>query len=417
MKSNHKSIGLLAIFLFFAGGIFFSQCSHSPEATGESAQQKVSEDDYTVAAYYWPSLHDESRSRKVFWSEGIGEWEMVQKARPRFEGHYQPRIPLWGYEMGDNPEAMEKKIDAAADHGVDAFIFDWYWFDGKPFLEETVNNGFLKADNNDRLNFYLMWANHDAKGYWNHWRYDIDSLIWEGTVDWKNFRIVVDRVITKYFGHSSYMKIDGKPVFSIFSFGNLVESFEGIEGTKKALDYFRDEVKKAGFPGLHLQVIGWGRGGDPFLLGGKYARDYTLNEIISTLGINSVTTYNWTGSGLDEDYLKWAEGALALRQKWDQKLNIPYVPNVSVGWDNTPRFPEKGKESVVHIHKSPESFGAYLQRTKDYVKTRPDQPGLITVNAWNEWIEGSYLEPDMRWGYEYLETVKEIMSGKYEEYH
>jgi hypothetical protein len=91
----------------------------------------------------------------------------------------QPKVPLWGYQMGDNPQAMERKIDAAADHGVDAFIFDWYWFDGKPFLEETVNNGFLKADNNDRLKFYLMWANHDAKGMWNHRKYDVDSIIWK----------------------------------------------------------------------------------------------------------------------------------------------------------------------------------------------------------------------------------------------
>ena len=202
---------------------------------------------------------------------------------------------------------MEKKIKAAADHGVDAFIFDWYWYDGKPFLEETVNKGFLQADNNDRLKFYLMWANHDARGYWNHRKYDLDTLIWKGTVDWENFKIVVDRVISKYFGHSSYLKIDGKPVFSIFAFQNLVESFDGIEGTEKALNYFREEVKKAGFPGLHLQVIGRARKGEPLILWGKYGQNYSINELISTLNINSITTYNWVGYGLDEDYLKWGK--------------------------------------------------------------------------------------------------------------
>jgi hypothetical protein len=83
-----------------------------------------------------------------------------------------------------------------------------------------------------------------------------------------------------------------------------------------------------------------------------------------------------------------------------------------VGWDDTPRYPEKGKESVVHINNTPESFAAYLMKTKEYVDNHPDQTRLITINAWNEWVEGSYLEPDMRWGYGYLEAVRKVMSRK-----
>lgn len=124
--------------------------------------------DYYVAAYIWPSCHDEERSREVLWPEGTGEWEVIKKGTPRFEGHYQPKVPLWGYEMDDDPGVMTRWIDAATDHGVNVFILDWYWYDGKPFLENSLNNGFLKAKNNEKMKFYVMWANRDVRrNYWN----------------------------------------------------------------------------------------------------------------------------------------------------------------------------------------------------------------------------------------------------------
>jgi len=146
--------------------------------------------------------------------------------------------------MDDDPEAFEKKIDAATDHGIDLFVFDWYWYDGEPFLESTLNNGFLKARNNDRMQFYIMWAKHDVRGG-----------IWNGEVTWDNYRVMVDRIIRQYFSQPNYFRIDGKPVFSIFSFRDLFNSFETLEGTKQALDYFRKETENAGIPGLHVQVI------------------------------------------------------------------------------------------------------------------------------------------------------------------
>ena len=251
---------------------------------------------------------------------------------------------------------------------------------------------------------------------WNHFRYKTDSLIWHGKVDWDNYKIIVARVIKQYFNQPNYFKINEEPVFSVFSSSQLVESFNNLEGTKEALDYFRDEVKKAGFPGLHIQLVGWGANEKPRLLGENYSEGKSINEIVSLLGINSITTYNWTGSGIEEDYIKWGENAMALLQNWDSMLSIPYFPNVSIGWDNTPRYPEKGKESVVHINNSPESFTAYLLQAKDYADNHPEQPKLIVINAWNEWVEGSYLEPDMLWGYGYLEAVKKVISGTYDKF-
>lgn len=360
---------------------------------------------YYVAAYIWPSCHDDPRAREVLWPDGIGEWEVIKKATPRFEGHYQPKVPLWGYEMDDDPKVMEKWINAATDHGVNVFIFDWYWFDGGPFLESSLNNGFLKAKNNRKMNFYIMWANHDVKkNYWNVYRNpDDESVLWEGKTDWKNFKIIVKQVIDQYFKQPNYLKIDGKPIFSIYNLKNFIQTFGSIDEARKGLEYFRSEVKKAGFPDLHVQMItGAGLPSDDF------------TQQVLTLGVNSITQYNWGGPHPD-DYIKWY--SIAMERLWKcDNYPIPYFPNASIGWDNTPRFPKVGKEDVIHYNNTPQSFATVLQKAKEYADAHPKQPKIITVFSWNEWIEGGYLLPDMKYGFGYLEAVKEVMNGKYERY-
>ena len=116
---------------------------------------------YDIAAFVWPSYHPDPRA-KIFWPDGIGEWQTVMSNQPKFDGHQQPRFPLWGYVDESDRYVMEMEIAAAADHGVNVFIYDWYWYDGAPFLEGQLNDGYLKARNNDRVKFYLMWANHDV---------------------------------------------------------------------------------------------------------------------------------------------------------------------------------------------------------------------------------------------------------------
>lgn len=104
------------------------------------------------------------------------------------------------------------------------------------------------------------------------------------------FKNVVDRVVRQYFKQPNYVKIDGKPVFSVYSLRELVKSFDGLEGARKALDYFRQEVQKAGFPGLHFQALSYGRNGEPYLLDEKNSEGKSINEIIELLEINSITT-------------------------------------------------------------------------------------------------------------------------------
>ena len=280
--------------IFMSALLALSLCSTSLQAgqqeeTNASAEKSA---EYTVAAYIWPSCHDDPMGREVLWPEGTGEWEIIKKGNPRFAGHYQPKLPLWGYELDNDPKVMERWIDTATAYGVNTFIFDWYWFNNGPFLEGCLNDGFLKAKNNRKMNFYIMWADHDvARNYWNVHRYkEDDSRLWDGAIDWPNFKIVVERVIRQYFKQPNYFKIDGEPVFSVFSVENLIKTFGSLEETRKGLDYFREEVKKAGFPGLHIQLM---TGGVP--------TDNFLNQI-ETLGISSLTLYNWGGPHY-EDYL------------------------------------------------------------------------------------------------------------------
>jgi hypothetical protein len=306
---------------------------------------------------------------------------------------------------------VEKWIDVATDHGVNVFIYDWYWYDEGPYLESALNDGFLKEKNNEKMYFYVMWANHDVKkNYWNyHLHGDDTSILWDAAVDWKNYQIIVDRIIKQYFHKPNYFKIDGMPVFAIFSQQKLMQSFGGsVEETHKALDYFREEARKAGFPGVHFQLI---PGGGSLRSAEAAKREA---ERIEATGFNSVTMYNM--GGMSEDYIVYGSNSIKIREQWSEALNIPFFPCTSVGWDDTPRFPQYGIKNTVHHHVTPESFAALLSKAKRYADNHPDQPKLMTINAWNEWVEGSYLLPDMFYGFGYLEAVRDVMEGKYDRY-
>src|SRR5690606_13079747 len=184
----------------------------------------------------------------------------------------------------------------------------------------------------------------------------------------------------------------------------LLESFGTIEETRKALDYFREQTKKAGFPDLHIQLVA---GGVP---------NPDLVDRINKLGANSVTQYNWGGPH-QEDYVRWGVEAMDRINQWDAALSIPYFPNASIGWDDSPRFPHKTQKDIVHYNNSPTSFASFLQKAKEYAEAHTDQPKLITVFSWNEWIEGGYLLPDTKFGYGYLEAVQDVIrNGKYSRY-
>ena len=367
------------------------------------ACNKQEKKEYIVAAYIWPSCHDDAMGREVLWPDGEGEWEVIKKGNPRFEGHYQPRLPYWGYEHDNDPVVVEKWINTALEYGVNTFVYDWYWYDGQPFLESALNDGFLKAPSNEKMNFYIMWANHNVKrNYWNYHRYGDDtSQLWAGGVDRENFEIVVDRVINQYFKRPNYLKIDGCPVFAIFSLGELMNGLGGEEQAVEALAYFRDKVREAGFPGLHIQ----GMSGGP-----SNPSPEKLDKIVNRvkgLKLDSFALYNM--GGFNVDYLVHCDNAKAIRESLDRDLDVPVFPCVSIAWDDTPRFPHKGEEHVSRYNATPENFAKALRLAKQYADEHPEQIPLISINAWNEWVEGSYLLPDQVNGFGYLEAVKSVM--------
>ena len=166
---------------------------------------------YDIAAFVWPSYTgDELRSR-MFWPKGEGEWQTVRTAEAKFDGHTWPRKPLWGYVNEADPKVMEMEIEEATKHGVNVFIYDWYWFDRRPFLENCLNEGFLGAKNCQDMQFYIMWANHDANHLWNKELSDTEcgeTVIWKGGIDREGFEEMAVRLVDKYFNLPNYYHID-----------------------------------------------------------------------------------------------------------------------------------------------------------------------------------------------------------------
>lgn len=370
------------------------------------AQKKETRQRYDVAAFLYPAYASDDPRLRPFWPMGIGEWETVMTMQKRYPNHYWNRKPLWGYINEADPSVMSMEIEEATKHGVNVFIFDWYWFDGRPFMETTLNNGFLKADNVSKMKFYLMWANHDVLNLWDTRLANVNenNVIWTGKVDRQEFEKICKRNIEKYFKLPQYYKIDGKPVFMIYDIPQLITGLGGIEETVDALNWFKEETKKAGFPGLDLQITMWGvnlnySGFDA----GK--TNSPENEFVKKLGFTSATHYQFVHfTNVDDEYTNVVDRAEKEWYRIDSVFDCKYYPHVSVGWDNSPRT---GRSAVVR-NNTPENFEKALQKARDFVDKHPEQAPLITINSWNEWTETSYLMPCNVYGYGYLEAIKNV---------
>ena len=362
---------------------------------------------YDVAAYVWPAYTGDEPRTRTFWPEGIGEWQSVKNSVQKFPGHNWPRKPLWGYVNEADQYVMEMEINAAADHGVNVFIYDWYWYDRRAFLENCLNDGYLKARNNDRVKFYLMWANHNVNNTWDirnsHMQ---DNIIWDGTVDRTEFEKIANRLINKYFNHPSYYRIDDKPVFMIYDLANLIKGLGGAKATADALKWFREQAVKAGLPGLHLQLTMWGELNFNFS-GVDDGITATTSEMINMIGFDSMSHYQFVHfTDIDREYNEIIKD---VKKEWDRIDNnyaIPYFPHVSIGWDNNPRF--KDLRPGIVKNNTPENIQKALEMAKEYVDSHPNQPPLVTINSWNEWTETSYLLPDDLYGYGYLQATKKV---------
>lgn len=393
----------IALLLSVVG--LLSGCATTQEKSCASKQK------YDVVAIIWPAYHPEPRWKDIgCYPDGKGEWQNVYEAKPKFAGHNQPIVPLWGYEHEDDPIAVARKIDAALAAGVNVWMYDWYWYEGKPFLEGALNNGFLKAPNNERMKFFLMWANHDVDHLWNNkiGGKKKRELQWSADVSYDEFtKVLVPRFI-EYFKKPNYYKVDGKPLFSLYLINTFVRGMEkNPELAKKAIDYFRAEVKKAGFPDIEFITNHVG-----LVLGRSYLKkeNSTMADVAKYFDVDGVFSYNVVFR--KEHYSKWSDLAMKEYDRLKNGSDQVYYPVVSTGWDNNPRYPQDEFTQICK-GKNPQGYEKHLRMARDWADANipANKPKMIFINAWNEWTEGEYLEPDKTYGYEYLNATARVFGG------
>ncbi|MCL5995787.1 MAG: glycoside hydrolase family 99-like domain-containing protein, partial [Chloroflexi bacterium] len=376
----------------------------------------VTSSPYEVAAYYFPQYHPDPRN-DAWHGRGWTEWELVKAARPRFPGHRQPIVPAWGYFDESDPRWTGREIDLAADHGITSFIYDWYWYEDGPFLHDGLERGFFGAANNRRLKFAIMWANHDWINIHPALFTGAPALLATGRVTRAAFERMTDYVVDHYFPRPNYLTIDGAPYFSIYEMGTLISGLGGLDATREALDSFRAKTRARGFPDLHLNAVVWGVTVLPVEV--KLADPA---QVIKVLGCASTTTYAWVHhynlgeAGFPMD--SFAAAATRNEQAWEtyaRQFPVPYYPNVSMGWDPSPRtvqsdcYEQRGYPwTAVLDGNTPAVYKQALQRARAFLDNHAAGTKMLTLNAWNEWTEGSYLLPDTANGTAYLEAVRDV---------
>ncbi len=372
---------------------------------------------YDISAFYFPNFHKGDKHNSIWHGKDWTEWNLMKEAKPRFEGHEIP-VPLWGYEDESDPEVMERKIETAVKYGVNNFLFDWYYYDDGPFLNDCIDSGFLNAKNVNDIKFSLMWANHDwldihplARAYVNNQLMEL-----KGTMKEESFLKGIDYIIDHYFIRENYYRIDGALFLSIYEINKFVSTFGSIERAKDAIKLIRKKVRDKGLGELHLNAICWG----VRILAGESAKTIGGKEL-TEMGFDSVTSYVWTHEHEIKDFPKMEYSEMRKQAKNDFEIlskryeGIRYFPNVSTGWDPSPRtlqtdsFDNLGYPYMgILVNNTKEEFKKALERIKEELDNSTLEPKMFTINAWNEWTEGSYLEPDTKDGYAKLEAIKEV---------
>jgi len=338
---------------------------------------------------------------------GWTEWELLKSAPPRFPGHYQPLRPSWGCFDESDPKWASREIALAADHNIDVFLFDWYWYSGVRLMEEALENGFLKSPNRNRLKFALMWANPDWADYfpapygkpWNSWlplRHSAADLA-----------RVFDYCIEHYFRQPNYWTVDGRLFFSIFQTDKLIQELGGAAAVKSLLDGLDRKLADAKLPSAHWHAMS---AGPPQAVSRWHEAGFR----------STTTNYNVNSTGKTSPNLtqEYEDLIPAHVNAWNAMAGtaLPHCPMVTMGWDVTPRCEHSvpwpfAKTSYPYTHvvlgNTPERFGRLCKLAAEFATTDPKHPFAVFINAWNEWTEGSYLLPEEKYSTAYLEAIKQ----------
>jgi len=345
-----------------------------------------------IIAFYLPQFHSIPENDK-WWGKGFTEWTNTTKAKPLFKGHYQPKTPLNDnyYNLLDK-ETQEWQAKLAEEYGIYGFCYYHYWFNGKMLLEKPMEN--MLNNTNVNLPFCVSWANEPWARTWDG--KDKETLmpqIYGDKSDWENHF----NYLLKFFKDERYIKIDNKPLMLIYRTNN-------IEKCNEMIDYWNVMAKKNGFQGMYIV---------------ETLNSFQNNPVVK----NSNAVLEFEPMLTIRHHLPmFKQVQRYLRKKlkkldivnydyvWERIINrdVDYGKNKFLGafvsWDNTAR---KGEKGLIINNSNSDKFGYYLK--KQLEKARIQNSKFIFVNAWNEWAEGTYLEPDKKNELGYLEAIKESL--------
>ena len=319
------------------------------------------------------------------------EYELLKRSKPLFPGHVMPKYPLLGYYDEALPMQAEKEVDLATRYGITGWMIDWYWHEGKQFLQQQLEQGLLQARNREKLKFAIMWANHDWKNVFPAPSEGRASMLFPQKHSLEDCDRVAGYCCEHYFRQPNYWRLQGKPVFAIFNVPKLISEL-GESGAARALETMRRRAQKEGVGDLHLQASHMY---DP--------------KLVKPLGFDSATMYHafaytYTPAELPGGRAPFGRGATQTIAAWKtrrEQLGVPFFPDCPVGWDDSPRY---GASAKIVYERTPDQF-EQLCRAGRHIAAGHD-PAVCFLSSWNEWTEDHVLLPDTYFGYGYLDAVK-----------
>lgn len=343
-------------------------------------------------AFYLPQYHPITENDE-WWGKGFTEWTNVTRAKSQFSGHLQPKLPtdLGFYDLR-LPEVMHQQAKMATNYGINGFCFYYYWFDGRRLLEKPLD---LWLNKGPEFEFCICWANENWSRRWDGSESDI---LMEQTYQVGFEEQFIDD-IALILKDPRYIKVNGAPLLPIYR----ISEFKDPVGSAQAM---RRHAAKLGIPNLHLAMVQSFGLSDPTPYGLDSAIEFSPPHVNRLLIDPNVMEGNAAGfEGYMEDYVGVAS----------QSINASPTDYVRYRgcfprWDNTARRKNKGH---VLINDSPKAYGQWLRfLTHEAMLRRNQVKPMIFINAWNEWAEGAYLEPDENYGHDFLKiTSVAIQNG------
>jgi lipopolysaccharide biosynthesis protein len=349
-----------------------------------------------LIAFYLPQFHPIPEN-DGWWGKGFTEWTNVAKARPLFAGHYQPHLPAdMGFYDLRLPETRQAQADLAREYGIEGFCYWHYWFHGKRLLERPFNE--VLSSGQPDFPFCLAWANEPWSRRWLGEERDVLQHQTYSPEDDRNHI----RWLVEAFADPRYIQVRDRPLFMVYRPTDLPEP-------NRTTDLFRDECVRHGLAEPYLLGL---NSHDPDVDYRELGFDGTLDfqpelGILPDFlddGLRLSKLLRNMRAGVASASLKIYDYTTA-RRLMAKERSFPVQPCIFVGWDNTPR---RGNNGIIMINSSPAAFESGLSALVEQVSNLPPEHRLVFINAWNEWAEGNYLEPDLKNGRRYLEAVRRV---------